>query len=123
MKTFGPRFARLKFVGRGVVNLQTRSAMKTEQELKGDVMELRVLFGQRNETYPVEYGLEALGCATEHDLDENPDYLSGILRAMDTAYVDEFKKIVEVVLTVNEEDIRKVMFPEHDGIPAIVQKG
>lgn len=72
-------------------------------------MKLHVLFGQRIERYQGEYGLEALVCATEADVDGNPDYLPEQVEKYRES--KEFAALAIVGLEVNEAEIRKILQP------------
>lgn len=61
-------------------------------------MKLYVLFGQRKERYPGEYGPEALACFTEYDYDGNPDYLPSEKEKHDNTGDFENTCIVELVV-------------------------
>jgi hypothetical protein len=80
---------------------------------------LYVLFGQRIcSNYPGEYGLEALACASEADMDGNPDYLP----EQEAKYkaTNEFECLKVVALNVAERLIRAVMYPGDGSIHASV---
>lgn len=84
-------------------------------------MNLFVLFGQRVCTYDGEYALEALACATDADMDGNPDYIP----EQEAKYKasKEFDRLAVVTLNVKESDIRAIMYPENTPIVAtVVQK-
>lgn len=84
-------------------------------------MNLFVLFGQRVCTYDGEYALEALACATEADMDGNPEYIP----EQEAKYKasEEFDRLAVVTLNVKESDIRAIMYPENTPIVAtVVQK-
>lgn len=79
-------------------------------------MNLYVLFGQRICSYPNEYALEALACASEADMDGNPDYIP----EQEAKYkaTEEFDRLKVVTLTVSEAQIRTLMYPEDFPIAA-----
>lgn len=81
-------------------------------------MKLYVLFGQRICAYPEEYALEALACASEADMDANPEYLP----EQEAKYkaTNEFDCLKVVKLNVVERLIRAVMYPGDGSIQASV---
>ncbi|WP_274644169.1 hypothetical protein [Pseudomonas serbica] len=82
-------------------------------------MNLYVLFGQRMcINYPGEYALEALSCASEADMDGNPDYIPEQKAKYEAT--KEFERLAVVTLNVKESDIRAIMFPENNAVPATV---
>lgn len=81
-------------------------------------MKLHVLIGQRKQRYEGEYGLEALACMTEYDVDANGEYLPAEERkAVDGG---EFEALRVVKLEVSEKEVRAVLFPENTPIHAAV---
>ena len=83
-------------------------------------MNLYVLFGQRICSHPGEYALEALACATQADMDGNPDYIPE-QEAKYTAS-KEFDRLAVITLNVSENDIRAIMYPENKPVAATVVK-
>lgn len=82
-------------------------------------MKLYVLFGQRIcPNYPGEYGLEALACASESDMDGNPDYLPEQQAKCEAT--KEFASLAVITLNVSEAEIRAIMYPEKKAIAAKV---
>jgi hypothetical protein len=81
-------------------------------------MNLFVLFGQRICDYPGEYALEAIACASEADMDGNPEYLPEQKAKYEAT--KEFERLAVVTLNVKESDIRAILFPERKVIPASV---
>lgn len=81
-------------------------------------MNLYVLFGQRICAYPGEYALEALACASEADMDGNPDYIPEE-EAKHKASGD-FDRLSVITLNVSEAEIRSIMYPENTTIGAQV---
>ncbi|WP_338924566.1 hypothetical protein V0M98_33665 (plasmid) [Pseudomonas silesiensis] len=81
-------------------------------------MKLYVLFGQRICSYPGEYALEALACASEADMDGNPDYLPEQKSKYEAS--KEFDCLQVVSLNVAERLIRAVMYPGNGAIDAQV---
>lgn len=81
-------------------------------------MKLFVLFGQRKCTYPGEYAMEALACMDENGQSDNPDYLEGELAKHEQSR--EFDRLSIVELAVSEKDVRRVLYPEQQAIPASV---
>lgn len=73
-------------------------------------MKVYVLFGQRVQRYPGQYGLEALACMTEHDQEENHEYLPIELEKARAGR--EFESLAIVALDVREGEIRKILSPE-----------
>jgi len=81
-------------------------------------MELHVVFAQRRCQYPGEYGPEALACATEYEVDDNPDHLVGVEA---NAREDEgLERVARVVLEVEEEAVKRILFPEATAIQTSV---
>lgn len=81
-------------------------------------MKLYVLFGQRKCSYPGEYALEALSCMDENGQSDNPDYLEGEHAKYEQS--GEFDRLSIVELSVSENDIRRVLYPEQQAISAAV---
>jgi hypothetical protein len=81
-------------------------------------MNLFVLFGQRICDYPGEYALEAIACASEADMDGNPEYLPEQKAKYEAT--KEFERLAVVTLSVKESDIRAIMFPENKALTATV---
>lgn len=81
-------------------------------------MKLFVLYGQRKCRYPGEYAMEALACIDEHGQSDNPDYLEGEHGKYEQS--GEFDRLSIVELAVSEKDIRGVLYPEQQAIPATV---
>lgn len=84
-------------------------------------MKIHLLIGQRKQRYEGEYGLEALACMTEHDHEENPDYLPQ--EQQKTSAGGEFDRVGIVTLSASEKEIRAILYPENRPIPAEVQAG
>lgn len=72
-------------------------------------MELYILFGQRKERYPGEYGLESLACMTSYDNDGNPDYLPEEKAKYDKS--GEFERTEIITLNVQESAILDILRP------------
>lgn len=72
-------------------------------------MELFVLFAQRKERYPGEYGLEAVAVATEHDLGENESYLEAQKAKADAD--SEYEATAIVRLKVDGHRILQLLRP------------
>ncbi|HCA5886585.1 TPA: hypothetical protein MXS07_006234 [Pseudomonas aeruginosa] len=81
-------------------------------------MKLFVLFGQRKCDYPGQYSMEALACMDENGHSDNPEYLEGELAKYDQSR--EFDRLSIVGLSVSEEAIRDVLYPEQKPIAASV---
>lgn len=81
-------------------------------------MLLYVLFGQRKCDYPGQYSMEALACMDEIGQSDNPEYLEGELAKYDQS--GEFDRLSIVGLSVSEEAIRNVLYPERKPIVASV---
>ena len=81
-------------------------------------MKLFVLFGQRKCAYPGQYAMEALACIDENGESENPDYLEGEHAKYEQS--GEFDRLSIVPLTVSEQDVRRVLYPEQQEIVAAV---
>lgn len=81
-------------------------------------MEVQVIFAQRKCSYPGEYGMEALNCATEYELGDNPDVL--VDNAKDFEESDEFESIKIVKLQVSESLVKGILFPKNDPIPTTI---
>ena len=81
-------------------------------------MKIKVLFAQRQENYEGEYGLEALACMSEHEFEENPDYLKDQLKSHEQQ--GDFSALSVIEMEVDEASIRAIMFPAHVVIPAVV---
>lgn len=82
------------------------------------IIDIHVLLGQRKERYKGEYGLEALTCMTEHDQENNPDYLPEQLEKYEATH--EFDALAVVRLQVDEDAIRRVLFPADTPVAATV---
>lgn len=83
-------------------------------------MNLYVLFGQRICSYPNEYALEALACASQADMDGNPEYIPE--QEAKHKASKEFDRLAVVTLNVSESDIRAIMYPENKPVAATVVK-
>lgn len=81
-------------------------------------MKVYVIFGQRKESYPGQFGLEALVCMSEHENEENSSYLPDTLQEKRDS--DEFSSVAIVTLEVNATSIRKILQPELTAISAAV---
>lgn len=81
-------------------------------------MKLFVLFGQRKCSYPGEYAMEALDCMNESACSDNPDYLEGEQAKYEQS--NEFDRLSIVELSVSENDVRGVLYPEQKEISASV---
>lgn len=83
-------------------------------------MKLYVLFAKRKEAYDGECGIEALNCATDYDLEENPDYLFKEQRHYQTQ--SDIASVEIVTLTVSGAEIEAILQPKHQTITAKVVK-
>lgn len=81
-------------------------------------MKVHVLFAQRKCSHPGQYGLEALTCMSEYEYSDNPGYMS--VQKAEYEASNEFEKVSELVLEVDEQTILSAMFPERVSIPASV---
>lgn len=72
-------------------------------------MKLFVLFGHRHETYKNQYGVEALSCMTEYDMDENGSYLYD--EKAKYILTGDFQSLEIVAIDVNEAELMKIMNP------------
>lgn len=81
-------------------------------------MKLFVLFGQRKCSYPGEYAMEALACMDENGQSDNPDYLEGEHAKHEQG--GDFDRLSIVELAVSEKEVRRVLYPEQQAIPASV---
>ena len=81
-------------------------------------MELHVVIGQRKERYDGEYGLEALGVASDADYEGNPDYIHETLA--ENQANGEFTAVQIIKLTVSEGAVRAILFPQSAAIDARV---
>ena len=78
-------------------------------------MEIRIILAQRKCSYPGQYGPETLGCASEYEYDENPDYLNDILKKSRES--DEFDAVELVSLSVLDILVENALFPNRNAIP------
>lgn len=74
-------------------------------------MKLYVLFGQRKEDYEGQFGVEALYCASEYDMDENPEYLHKKKELQQRN--EDFEALEIVTLEVNEAEIEAILRLKH----------
>lgn len=72
-------------------------------------MILKVLFGQRIESYAGEYGSEALEIIDEYTEEENPDFLTNKLKEYQKQDIFESLAIVEI--EVDENKINSFLRP------------
>ena len=72
-------------------------------------MILKVLFGQRIESYAGEYGSEALEIIDEYTEEENPDFLTNKLKEYQKQ--DIFESLAIVVIEVDENKINSFLRP------------
>lgn len=85
-------------------------------------MELHVVFAQRKGQYPGQYGPEAIGCATEYEVDENPDYLEGVER--NAREDDDLDRVARIVLEVDEAAVQRILYPDTAPLEAkVVEPG
>lgn len=80
-------------------------------------MKLHVLFEQRVCRFEGEYGVEALACLTEYDLEDNPDYLKKKYERYWGS--KQFEALAVIDLEVSEADILKILRPP-DAVEATV---
>lgn len=81
-------------------------------------MNLYVVFGQRKESYPGEYGVEALAVMTEYDAEANESYLDE--KVAEYRASNEFENVQKVCLNVSEKEIMKLLRPAAFAVPAQV---
>lgn len=81
-------------------------------------MKISILIAQRKQSYPGQYGLEALACMTEHDIEENAEYLSDALES--NRQSGDFESLAIVTLDVREGEVRKILQPESTVLEAKV---
>jgi len=81
-------------------------------------MDLHVLIGQRKESYPGQYSLEALAVIDEIGDSENPDYMRDELRKQTES--GEFDALAVVRLGASEKAIRDVLYPAAKTLPVTV---
>lgn len=74
-------------------------------------MKLHVIIAQRKESYEGEHGPEALEAATEHDVDENPEWLAGKLHLAKSASYYESVEIVTI--EVSYAQIMNILRPKN----------
>jgi hypothetical protein len=81
-------------------------------------MKVHIIFAQRKEHYPGEYGPEALACATEFEYDENPEYLDGeFLKYLKT---DEFESVKLLKLDINGVKLMELLRPPVASLSATI---
>lgn len=81
-------------------------------------MDLHVLMAQRKESYPGEYGPEALACMTEYGYSDNPEWLNN--KKAEARATGEFESVEIVRLAVDEKAIMRILRPVAAPIPATV---
>lgn len=81
-------------------------------------MLLHVLMGQRKESYPGEYGPEALAVIDEFGQSDNPDYMAGELAKYRAT--DEFEGIAVIDLEVSQSAILAILRPQPKPIAAAI---
>ena len=84
-------------------------------------MKVFILFGQRVCSYDGEFGLEALYCMSEYEHADNPEYLKNKL--VELGKTGAFEKLSIILLGVDECQIRRMMFPEHQTVAAVIELG
>ena len=84
-------------------------------------MDLYVIIGKRKESYPGEYGIEALGSMTEYDADANFEWLES--EAKKHRSTGEFYKVEVIKLEVSEKAIMDIINPHNKPIPAAIVTG
>jgi len=72
-------------------------------------VKLHVLFAQRKERYPGQYGPEALTCITEYGQDENPEYLASEQASAEAS--DEFTSTAVVTLEFSDKELERLLSP------------
>jgi len=82
-------------------------------------MKLFVLFGQRQERYAGQFGIEALDCQTEYEVDDNPELLHKKKEWHQTH--GDFAALEIVELDVDEKAVEAILSPAHQAITAKVK--
>lgn len=83
-------------------------------------MKLFILFGQRKEDYAGQFGVEALYCASEYDMDENSEYL---YKKKEMQQINkDFESLEIITLEVNEAEIEAMLRPKHETVQAKIVK-
>lgn len=72
-------------------------------------MELHILFGQRKESYPGEYGPEVLVCWDEFCIDENPEGFHEAVEKARKEYESSFTSMRVVVVKVDGSKIKQLL--------------
>ena len=75
-------------------------------------MIIKVLMGQREESYVGEYAPEALEVATEFDFEENPDFL--LDRLAEERDKDHWESVVIVYVDVDMRALEKLLRPDNE---------
>lgn len=73
------------------------------------IMKLYILFGQRKEKYSGEFGIEAFGCMTEYEYDENQEYLHDMKEKI--MQDGDIERAEIITLHVSESAITKILRP------------
>lgn len=81
-------------------------------------MKVTVLFGQRKGQYEGEYGIDAIECISENELEENPGYMHERREKLEAE--GDYEGLALIALEVDEAAIRAIMFPGASAIPATV---
>ena len=81
-------------------------------------MILHILMGQRKESYPGQYGPEALAVMDEHGQSDNPDYLAE--EKAKHVHSGEFESLAVIDFKTSHEAIMAVLRPAQKPIAAVV---
>ena len=72
-------------------------------------MKLRILFGQRKENYPGQYGPEAILCWDEFCIDENPAEFDKQVETTTENLKSDFSSFRVIDIEVNHDKIRQML--------------
>lgn len=72
-------------------------------------MKLRILFGQRKENYPGQYGPEAILCWDEFCIDENPAEFDKQVETTTEDLKSDFSSFRVIDIEVNHDKIRQML--------------
>ncbi len=81
-------------------------------------MDLMILMAQRKESYPGEYGPEALACMTEYDDSDNPDYLAE--KKAEAIASGDFENVELIRISVDGKAIERILRPAIQAVPGTV---
>lgn len=83
-------------------------------------MKIHVLFAQRKESYPGEYGPEVLLAWDEFSVDENPDGFDEAVRETAKKNAGEMSAIRLVALEVDQHAIRELLVPKEPTVRSAI---